>query len=80
MQSALRRRVKNAVLSALLEIPAEFPFFDVEPSAPTTSVTITAIWVRILNFSLIYQVNLSREIENACEGALALKHEKDIGR
>ena len=43
MQSALLRRARNAVRSVALDTPAEFPFFDVEPSAPTTSVTVTVM-------------------------------------
>jgi hypothetical protein len=75
MQSASLRRARNALRSAALETPAELPFLEVEPSAPTTSVTVTGIEERILNFSPFYQANPSFKIENAYRGALALKHE-----
>jgi hypothetical protein len=57
MQSAVRLRERNSVLSAEVETPAEFPFLEVEPSLPTTRVTVTAIRARILNFSPFYQPN-----------------------
>jgi hypothetical protein len=43
MQSALRRRFKNSERSSAVVTPAEFPFLDVEPSAPTTRVPMTGI-------------------------------------
>jgi len=43
MQSAVLRRARNAERSALFEIPADVPFFEVEPSAPTTKVTVTVM-------------------------------------
>jgi hypothetical protein len=64
MQSADRLRARKAVLSAELETPAELPFFEVDPSAPTTSVTVTAMRSTILNFSPFYQSNSSFKIEN----------------
>lgn len=64
MQSALRRRAKNSERSAALVTPAELPCFEVDPSLPTTSVTVTVIKVRIFTFSPIYQVNLPLKIES----------------
>ena len=80
MQSTVLRRARKADLSAALDTPAELPFFEVDPSAPTTSVTVTVMCVRICTFSPIYQVNTPFKIENAHNGALALKHEKECQR
>jgi len=43
MKSALRRRARKVVRSAPLEIPLEDPFFEVDPSAPTTKDAKTDI-------------------------------------
>jgi hypothetical protein len=64
MQSALRRLAKKAVLSALFDTPADVPSFEVDPSRPTTKLTVTAISLTILNFSPFYQRKSSLEIEN----------------
>jgi hypothetical protein len=75
MQSALLRRAKNSVRSIAVVTPAEFPFFEVEPSAPATRVTMTGMSVRIFLFSYFYEINPCIRIEISLIWALALKHE-----
>ena len=64
MQSAFLLLARNDVLSAELDTPAEVPSLDVDPSRPTTRVTVTATHVRILNFPPFYQGIYPSHIEN----------------
>ena len=47
MKSALRRRARQVVRSAPLEIPFEDPFLEVDPSVPTTRDAKTDIAERL---------------------------------